>query len=562
MSFVSLHNHSGFSILDSTISVKNLVSLAKKNNMSSIALTDTANMYGTIDFYKECKHAGIKPIIGCETWIALNSRFEKKRIGNLPLAFPIVLLVKNKIGYTNLCKISSIGFLEGFYYYPRIDKEILSKHFEGLICLSGPINSSINYHILNSSDEEIKQEILFFKNLFKEDFYFEVQNHESNDLERDSKGIPRYKIPNPKRKVYPSNEYFFKNEEEMKILFKGMEYLLANTLEVASKCVFEFDFKTTHYPIFTFENSQNEDDRKKKAEKFLLDLCENAIPLKYNENSLKRIKEKQPNKDPMQIVRDRLKLEFDLITSKGMVDYFLIVYDFIAWAKKNHIPVGPGRGSAAGSIISFLIGITDIEPLRFNLFFERFINPERLAYPDIDVDICMERRNEVIDYVVNKYGNDKVAQIITFGTMKAKMAIKDVGRVLSVALSKVNEIAKLVPEDPTITLEKALNIDLELKKIYETDKEAKQIIDIAKSIEGSIRNTSTHAAGIIVSADPLTDNIPICIAKDSNMAVTQFSIKPVEAVGLLKIDFLGLKTLTSIQMAVDAIKVNHGVTLD
>ena len=337
MSFVSLHNHSGFSILDSTISVKNLVSLAKKNNMSSIALTDTANMYGTIDFYKECKHAGIKPIIGCETWIALNSRFEKKRIGNLPLAFPIVLLVKNKIGYTNLCKISSIGFLEGFYYYPRIDKEILSKHFEGLICLSGPINSSINYHILNSSDEEIKQEILFFKNLFKEDFYFEVQNHESNDLEkikkeswlfkkytdhikneslvrekllnlsnefnvkcvatndvhyskkedhkgheillniasgeacevweRDSKGIPRYKIPNPKRKVYPSNEYFFKNEEEMKILFKGMEYLLANTLEVASKCVFEFDFKTTHYPIFTFENSQNEDDRKKKAEK-------------------------------------------------------------------------------------------------------------------------------------------------------------------------------------------------------------------------------------------------------------------------------------------------------
>ncbi|MBN2479446.1 MAG: DNA polymerase III subunit alpha [Parachlamydiales bacterium] len=636
MSFVSLHNHSRYSILDSTISVKKLAKLAKENQMSSVALTDMGNMYGTVDFFKACIATGIKPIIGCELWIASFSRFEKKKRPNIPLAYPIVLLVKNEIGYKNLCKLSSIGFLEGFYYYPRIDKEVLKKYSKGLICLSGPANSSLSYRIVNENENEIKEEVNWFLDLFKDDYYFEIQNHEMNDSdiesdgirkeswllqkyqsfiekqkkvnseliklseeykiecvatndnhyayrkdykgheillniasgepceiwERDSLGNPRYKIPNPKRKVYPSHEFYFKTQQQMKDLFKDFPKAFENTQKVADKCTFEIDFKKKHYPVFYPPNMKDSDDRQQKAKEYLYDLCVNAIEKRYTQEKLFFIKQKFPNKDPLAIVNDRLKHEFDLISSKGMSDYFLIVHDFISWAKNQNIPVGPGRGSAAGSIVSYLIGITDIEPLRFDLFFERFINPERLAYPDIDVDICMERRPEVIDYVVNKYGKDRVAQIITFGTMKAKMAIKDVGRVLSVPLSKVNNIAKLIPEDPNMTIEKALQIDPDLKSIYENDKETKRLIDIAQSIEGSIRNTSTHAAGIIVSANSLTENIPICTAKDSEMAVTQYSMKPVEAVGLLKIDFLGLKTLTSIQKAKALVKKNFNIDVD
>ncbi|NGX33899.1 MAG: DNA polymerase III subunit alpha [Candidatus Anoxychlamydiales bacterium] len=636
MSWISLHNHSRYSILDSTIEVKKLAKLAKENDMNAIALTDSYNMCGVIEFYKACIELDIKPIIGCEIWVANGSRFEKKRRSNSPMAHPLVLLVKNEIGYKNLCMLSSKGYTEGFYYYPRIDKELLKEHSEGLICLSGPANSSLSHKILNSSEEEIEKEISWFLDVFKDDFYLEVALHEMSDenidtdqmkkeawvlqkltsfvekekklkdelikysnkhnikcvatndvhyekradwkgheillniasneaceiWERDSKGIPRYKVPNPKRKTYPSHEYYFKSPTQMKKRFEGYENCLENSIEIADKCSFSFDFKAKYYPVFYPPNLKDTDDRAKKAEEYLLKLCMDAIELRYTEDKIKFVKEKFPNEDPKDIINKRLKHEFELISSKGMCDYFLIVYDFISWAKNKNIPVGPGRGSAAGSIISYLIGITDIEPLRFNLFFERFINPERIAYPDIDVDICMERRSEVIDYTVQKYGKEKVAQIITFGTMKAKMAIKDVGRVLSVPLSHVNIIAKLVPEDPNMTLEKAIEIDPELKQMYEKDEDAKRIIDIAKTIEGSIRNTSTHAAGIIISAKPLTDNIPICIAKDSEMAVTQFSMKPVEAVGLLKIDFLGLKTLTCIQKACALVEKNTERKID
>ncbi|NGX63752.1 MAG: DNA polymerase III subunit alpha, partial [Candidatus Anoxychlamydiales bacterium] len=623
MSWISLHNHSRYSILDSTIDVKRLAAIAKENNMPAVALTDSYNMFGAVDFYKACKDLDIKPIIGCEIWVAHTSRFEKKKKGITPLAYPITLLVKNQIGYKNLCILSSKGYTEGFYYYPRIDKELLKECSEGLICLSGAANSSLSYQILNAKDEDIEKEINWFLDTFKDDYYFEMQLHPmqdediekdqikkeswlyqkytsfiqkeekiktslleysdkyrvkcvaTNDVhyekreswkgheillniasneaceiwERDSKGVPRYKIANPKRKTYPSHEYYFKSQEQMSIIFSDNEKCLENTVIVADKCTFDFDFKTKHYPVFYPPHLNETDDRAKKAQDYLYQLCLDAIDQRYTEYNLKKVKEKYPNKDPKEIILERFKHEFELIASKGMCDYFLIVYDFISWAKNKNIPVGPGRGSAAGSIISYLIGITDIEPLRFNLFFERFINPERIAYPDIDVDICMDRRSEVIDYTVQKYGRDKVAQIITFGTMKAKMAIKDVGRVLSVPLSHVNNIAKLVPDDPNMTLEKALNTDPELSQMYEKDEDAKRIIDIAKTIEGSIRNTATHAAGIIISADSLTEHIPVCIAKDSAMVVTQYSMKPVEAVGLLKIDFLGLKTLTCIQKA-------------
>ena len=352
----------------------------------------------------------------------------------------------------------------------------------------------------------------------------------------------------------------------MGALFSDLPEALAETVKIAEKCKCELDFKTKHYPVFippSLEGKEvSKEERLKAAEQFLYDLCQKGIESRYTEEKLAQVAKIYPGKDPMQMIKDRFAYEFNILTSKGMSDYMLIVYDFIAWAKGRNIPMGPGRGSAAGSIISYLIGITDIEPLRFHLFFERFINPERISYPDIDVDICMDRRQEVIDYVVGKYGKEKVAQIITFGTMKAKMAIRDVGRVLNVPLSKVNEIAALVPEDPTMTLEKAFQIDPELGRLMEQDEEARSVLEMAKKAEGSIRNTSTHAAGLIISASPITEHIPVCTAKDSEMWVTQYAMKPVESVGMLKIDFLGLKTLTSIQKCADSVAANTGRRID
>lgn len=613
MSYIPLNAHSQFSILDSTASVTALAEKAKSFQIPALALTDGGNLYGAVDFYKACKAAGIKPILGCELWMAPASRLEKKRTPGVSNGHSLILLAKNSLGYKNLCKLSSIGFLEGFYYQPRIDKEVLSAHKEGLICLL-------------SENVDVEG----YKNLFGEDLYFQIRRHPSidesvqeswllqkmrdfvtaeekrnkelialskesniplvaiNDVhyidpedwraheillniqsgetceiwERDSAGNPKNKAPNPRRETTPTRELYFKSPEEMKALFADLPEALENTVKIADKCKCELDFKTKHYPVFvppTLEGkSYTPEERIKAAERFLYELCQKGIETRYTPEKLAKI----PGNDPLEVVKKRFEYEFNILTSKGMIDYMLIVYDFIAWAKRQNIPMGPGRGSAAGSIISYLIGITDIEPLRFHLFFERFINPERISYPDIDVDICMDRRQEVIDYVVAKYGKDKVAQIITFGTMKAKMAIRDVGRVLNVPLSKVNEIAALVPEDPTMTLEKAFQIDPELNRLMESDEEAKAVLEMAKKTEGSIRNTSTHAAGLIISASSITEHIPVCTAKDSEMWVTQYAMKPVESVGMLKIDFLGLKTLTSIQKCVDAIELNTGRKID
>lgn len=635
--WVPLRVRSQYSVLESTLSIDSYVETAKSFGMESIALTDYGNMYGAVDFFKACKGAKIHPILGCEIELCADSRFYKKK-SNTSLSYSIILLVKDRQGYKNLCKLSSLGFLEGFYYVPRIDRELLEKYSEGLICLAGGFHSSLSAYIRMGREEELRKEISWFKALFKEDFYFELSRHQmseenidadrikkeswlyqkvrdfeegekkvflelcslskeygvecvaANDirylkredwkaheiliniptgeacevLEYDSRGLPVAKISNPKRRALASHEFYFKSPQEMEVLFADMPQLLENSLKVAGKCQFSFDFKTLHYPVYYppgISKETSKSERQKAVQEYLYDLCQKALEKRYPQAVLEKISKSCNTSNPLELIKNRLDYEFQIIAAKEMADYLLIVYDFISWARGRGIAVGPGRGSAAGSIICYLIGITDIEPLSLNLFFERFINPERVSYPDIDVDICMERRSEVIDYTVNKYGRENVAQIITFGSMKAKMAIRDVGRMLSVPLAKVNSIAKLVPEDLNITLEKALE-DPELKAVYETDLETKMLIDMARKLEGSIRNTGIHAAGIIISPDKLMERIPICVSKDSDMLVTQYSMKPVETVGMLKIDFLGLKTLTSIQKSVNMIRSDRGLDID
>lgn len=640
MPFTHLHVHSQYSILDSTASVKALAKKAKELSMGSLAITDYCNMYGVVDFYKACKAEGVKPIIGLEIVVAVGSRFEKKRVAGRSAGYSIILIAKDKIGYRNLCKLSSLAYIEGFYYTPRVDKELLAEYKEGLICIAGSAQSELFRSLIHGEENAFEEALLFYKDLFQDDFYLELERYFMSDqdmqkdkmdqeswlyqkaldyienqkkigkvyveaakrhsipivgtnaihyidredfraheilmnvqsgepceiIETDTFGNPKAKVLNPKRSIKLSHEHYFKPESAMKELFSDLPEAIQNTQVIASKCSFEINFNQRFYPVFhppTLEGKEVSDEqRQQEADNFLKKLCYEGIPKRYTEDHLEKVKEKYPDQDPMKVIEDRLNYELEIIISKGMCDYLLIVYDFIAWAKGEGIPVGPGRGSGAGSIILYLIGITDIEPLRFNLFFERFINPERISYPDIDVDICMDRRSEVIDYTTRKYGQDKIAQIITFGTMKAKMAVKDVGRVLSIPLAKVNAIAKLIPEDPNMTLEKALDTDPDLVRMYEEDEDAKRIIDLGKRVEGSIRNTGIHAAGLIICGDPLTDHIPVCNVKDSDMLATQYSMKPVEAVGMLKVDFLGLKTLTSIQKTVDSIYEETGNLID
>ncbi|MBS4164304.1 DNA polymerase III subunit alpha [Candidatus Protochlamydia amoebophila] len=638
--FVHLRTHSQYSILDASASISDLSQRAFQEGMSSIALTDHGNLFGIVDFYKACKEAKVKSIIGCELYVAPGSRLEKTKVYGQRAAYHLTLLAQNNRGYQNLAKLSSSGYIEGFYYYPRVDHDLLRKHSEGLICLSGSLGTLLAHEILQENVKSIQDHLLWYQEVFKDRFYLDLQRHEmaaediqqdglyqeswlvqqyqdyfnrqqkvnealialsrehhiplvaTNDVhyidredwraheillniqsgepceiwEKDAYGTPKFRIPNPKRQTYPSHEYYFKSSQQMEQLFKDIPEAIINTQKIAEQCLVEIDFKTKHYPVYLPPSLENrpfeKDEQKKEVENYLWKLCEEGISNRYTIERLAKVQEIYPDRNPLDVVRERLNYEMSIIVPKGMSDYLLIVWDFINWAKRNGIPMGPGRGSGAGSIVLYLIGITDIEPLRFHLFFERFINPERISYPDIDVDICMDRRGEVIAYTLQKYGKDNVAQIITFGTMKAKMALKDVGRVLSVPLSKVNEIAKLVPEDLNITLDKALEKDQDLRQLYENDEEVGRLIDLAKKLEGSIRNTGIHAAGIIISGVPLTNLIPICNSKDSDIPVTQFSMKPVEAVGMLKVDFLGLKTLTAIQICVNAVKASTGKEID
>lgn len=638
--WIPLHVHSQYSILDALASIEAIAKKSQEFQLPACALTDHGNLFGAVDFYKACKDVNVKPLLGCEVYVAPGSRHEKEKKYGEKTAYHLGLIAKNQTGYRNLMKLSSIGYLEGFYYHPRIDKELLVQYREGLICLSGCLSSRISHEALHGSYESLLEEIRWHQELFGEDFYLELQRHAmseedirkdgmhteswllqqyqdyiakqtkvnsllirastelnikciaTNDShyieredwraheillniqsgepceiwEKDALGNPKFKVPNPKRRTYSSHECYFKSPEQMQALFADLPDAITNTLEIAEKCHVALDFKTKHYPVYLPPKLQGVDyapeEQPKAVEEYLWQLCKEGIERRYTDERLKKIQEIFPDKDPKQIVLDRLDYEMGIIVPKGMSDYLLIVWDFIHWAKSKGIPMGPGRGSGAGSIVLYLIGVTDIEPLRFHLFFERFINPERISYPDIDVDICMDRRGEVINYVLEKYGQENVAQIITFGTMKARMTIKDVGRTLNVPLAKVNEIAKLVPDDLNITLEKALEKDPELRALAESDEEAGKIMEIGKVLEGSIRNTGIHAAGIIISGQALSNLIPVCTAKDSIMPVTQFSMKPVELVGMLKVDFLGLKTLTAIQTAVSNIEKATGHLID
>lgn len=638
--FIHLRAHSQYSILDATPSIPDLVNRAAACGMPSLALTDHGNLFGAIDFYKACKEAKVKPIIGCEFYVAPQSRLEKAKVPGHSAGYHLTLIAKNLTGYQNLCKLSSLGYLEGFYYYPRIDRELIEKYSEGLICIDGSVGTRLAKEILQGSPETVSEHIKWYSAVFKDHYYLDLQRHQMSDAtiqadgmqqeswvvqkyrdyiqrqekvngalvqlakehhlplvatqdvhyldrtdwrahevllniqsgepcevwERDSQGVPKFRVANPKRETYPSHEYDFKTQKQMLSLFADFPEAVANTVNIADQCNFAIDFKAKHYPVFIPPHLEgktiSQEERIVEVESFLRKLCEEGIPRCYTPARLAKVKELFPDRDPMEFIRERLEYELSIIVPKGMADYLLIVWDFINWAKRNGIPMGPGRGSGAGSIVLYLIGVTDIEPLRFHLFFERFINPERISYPDIDVDICMERRGDVIRYTLEKYGKSNIAQIITFGTMKARMVIKDVGRVLSIPLSKVNEIAKLVPEDLNITLAKALEKEADLKQLYESDAEVKRLIDLGRVLEGSVRNTGIHAAGIIISGEPLMNFIPLCNAKDSEMPVTQFSMKPVEAVGMLKVDFLGLKTLTAIDICVRDIERRTGKKID
>jgi DNA polymerase-3 subunit alpha len=611
----ALHVQSQYSILGALGTVEALVEKAKRFGFSALALTDAGNLFGAVEFYKACCSSQIDPIIGAKVFLSFTKASEKKRSVKYPNSAPILLYAKNEIGYHNLCKLSSLGFLEGFYYVPRNDKQQLEQYAEGLICVAGFQGSYLSYFALNEQ-ERFEQELLFFKKVFGADFYLNIERQapfeevdsfdepflkkrftefiENQELletlileqgkkhhidvvathlckyiekkearaheilinvqskepiflfEKDGLLKIKAKTLNPKRSTEPSRDFEFKSVEALKTLFKEIPEVVENTEKIHKKCVLKLDLKTRHYPGYFppgTERTISKKERKEKATQFLKTLCKENIKIRYPKEKLDLVRERFPEKDPLEFVSERLDYELGIVISKGLVDYLLIVYDFINWAKMQNIPIGPGRGSGTGSIILYLTSITDIEPLSLNLFFERFINPERPSFPDIDVDICMDRRQEVIEYTQRKYGKDNVAQIITFGKMKAKMAIKDVGRVLNVPLVKVNKIAKLVPEDIGITLDRALQMDPDLHDLYTQDAETQELIDYAKTLEGCVRNTGIHAAGVIICEDPIYEHIPVCMSKDAQMAVTQYSMKPVEDVGMLKIDFLGLKRL-------------------
>ena len=506
--FVHLHVHSEFSLLDGANKVKELPLRAKELGMDAIAITDHGVMFGVVDFYKACKNAGVKPIIGCEVYVAPRSRFDKEP-GIDNKYSHLILLAKNETGYKNLSHLVSMGFTDGFYYKPRIDLELLEQYHEGLICLSACLAGSVNKAILKDDMEEAKKVALWHKNLFGEDYYLEVQpnglpeqvkvNQKLIELSREL-DIPLVatndahylkkedaynhevllciqtgkKMSDTDRMRMGAEEFYVKSPEEMLDYFKNIPEALENTVKIAEKCNFDFEFGNTKLPNYDVPPEF------KTHEEYFEKLCYDGIKKRYGEN---------PSKEVM----DRVEYELSVIEKMGYVDYYLIVWDFINYAKSQNISVGPGRGSGAGSIIAYAVGITDIDPIKYNLLFERFLNPERISMPDFDVDFCYERRPEVIDYVCRKYGRDHVSQIITFGTMAARMVIRDVGRALDIPYAEVDKLAKMIPNELHITIKKALEQNRELANLYENDEQTKKILDIAMGLEGMPRQASTHA---------------------------------------------------------------------
>lgn len=570
--FVHLHVHSEYSLLDGMCRIKDLPKRAKELGMKAIAITDHGVMYGAVNFYKECIKEGIKPIIGCEVYVAPRSRFQKEA-GVDDKYSHLILLAKNKIGYQNLIKLVSIGFTEGYYYKPRIDKEVLERYSEGLICLSACLAGAVNQAILKDDLELAKREALWHKNVFGEDYYLELQNNGipqqvmanqnliklSRELDiplvatNDAHYLKKEdyynheillciqtgkKMNEPDRMRFQTNEFYIKSQEEMIDYFSFVPEAIENTIKIADKCNFDFEFGVTKLPNYDVPKEY------KTHEEYFRKLAWDGIKNRYGEN-------------PSQEIIDRANYELDIISKMGYVDYYLIVWDFIHYAKTHDIPVGPGRGSGAGSIIAYAIEITDIDPIKYKLLFERFLNPERISMPDFDVDFCYEKREKVIEYVAQKYGRDHVSQIITFGTMSAKSVIRDVGRVLDVSYNEVDKIAKMIPFEIHITLEKALEENRELKNLYDTDETTRKIIDIAKGLEGMPRNASTHACGVVITKDPVDSYVPLYV-NDGNV-VAQYTMTLLEELGLLKMDFLGLRTLTVIQDCIELVKKNRGI---
>lgn len=578
MGFTHLHVHTEYSLLDGASRMKELVARAKELGMKSIAITDHGVMFGVIDFYKECLANGIKPIIGCEVYTAAR-RMEDKDANKDKYQGHLVLLAKNNQGYQNLIKIVSLGFTKGFYYKPRIDKEVLRTHSEGIIALSACLAGDVQRKLLNRDYEGAKQEALTLREIFgEENFYLELQDQGLEEEQQilpdmirihEETGIPfvatndvhyvrqedakahdvllciqtAATIDEEDRMRFPNDQFYLKSEEEMRRLFAGIPDACDNTEKVAEACDVTFEFGHLHLPEFKAPEG-------KTNREYLRELCQQGLQERYSH---------EPDAD-WESLKARLEYELSTIEKMGYVEYFLIVWDFINYAKQNKIMVGPGRGSAAGSIVSYVLKITDIDPIRYNLIFERFLNPERVSMPDIDIDFCYERRQEVIDYVIEKYGEDKVSQIITFGTMKAKAAVRDVGRVLNVGYAETDAIAKAIPFDLKMTIDKALAMNPELKASYENDPQVRQVLDMAKAIEGMPRHASTHAAGVVISKKSIDEYVPLYLS-DKGIS-TQFPMTTIEELGLLKMDFLGLRNLTVIRDALEMIEENHSRVID
>ena len=587
MDFTHLHVHTEYSLLDGSSKIKEITKQAKELGMNSLAITDHGVMYGAIDFYRAAKDVGIKPIIGCEVYVAPGSRFTKEAGENENRYYHLILLAENNKGYENLCKIVSKGFVEGFYYKPRVDYEVLEEFHEGIICLSACLAGEVQRHLAHENYEEGKAAAEKYLKIFGEGNYFlEMQDHGipeqqivNQQLLRLSKDIGvdlvctndvhyTYKddveahdillcIQTGKRKSdedrmrYEGGQYYLKSPEEMAELFKYAPQALENTQKIADRCNVEFEFGVTKLPNFDVPEGYT-------PWTYLKELCEKGLEKRY---PVMRGEEDPNCNATKEELQERLDFELNTIKDMGYIEYFLIVWDFIDYAKRNGIPVGPGRGSAAGSIVSYCLEITDIEPVRYALLFERFLNPERVSMPDIDIDFCIERRQEVIDYVGEKYGKDHVAQIVTFGTLKAKGVVRDVGRVLDMPYARCDQIAKMIPNELNITLTEALATSNELKAEYENDPEVKYLIDMSMRLEGLPRHASMHAAGVVICAKPVDEYVPLSLASDGS-PTTQYIMTTLEELGLLKMDFLGLRNLTVIQNTIDLIKANRGDEVD
>ena len=575
MSFTHLHLHTGYSLLDGSSKIPELVRRVKELGMDACAITDHGVMYGVIEFYKACKAEGIKPIIGCEVYVAPGSRFEKGKEKSAERYNHLILLAENDTGHKNLMKLVSRGFTEGFYYKPRVDYELLSEYHEGIIASSACLAGIVPTKLRNGDYEGAKEEAMRLQGIFGENnFFLELQDHGLSEQKFVNQGLMRissetgiplvatndchylYKedaeahdvliciqtqknVYDENRMKYEGGQFYVKSPEEMEEVFHYIPEAIHNTEEIAKRCNVEIEFGKYHLPQYPVPEGYT-------SLSYLNKLCEDGFKKRYE----------GANEATEAMLRERLKYETDTITSMGFVDYFLIVWDYINFAKENHIAVGPGRGSAAGSIVAYCLGITGVDPIRYNLLFERFLNPERVTMPDIDVDFCVLRRQEVIDYVTEKYGREKVVQIVTFGTMAAKMVIRDVGRALDLPYSFCDKVAKMIPNELKMNIEKALLINPDLKRLYDEDEEAKKLIDLSRRLEGLPRHTSIHAAGVVISKREVDRYVPVSTSSDGAVT-TQYTMETIEQLGLLKMDFLGLRNLTVIEKAVELVNRNR-----